>query len=751
LQVADGSVFGGQAGNEHFFFLPPLVPSPDYSGTFDASLLPYLSIRVAGPFANDLAATCESPSWTFGQAEGLSAGADQYSFGWKTGDYALQQDQVYRLCVALAVPNADVITLGFRDLSPASGGGSVAEDPVYRFNNGSNLAVKFRVEEGVLSDAFCSQDPTSDPNGYDCTAQILASNESAYCDNFTCVLTAGDVANDGSELFVVEKFGLGDAQCTDGGVTDWLGVDIPQYAGCVRVTVPNASFAGFETQGIVGACFYETSGPNPLKPEQDESIQLHVQYPGNIVWALPWEFAGIEGTCELAWPELAASQATSPVDRVVRLARRTMRKAQLALNPWFAPVKAYAFHTGFGGHTSLRSTDTTTSPTGITAGLRVDNGEPVATEQVTGLTANAEGDPQVFLLAWALPSQMNGTASSGAQSIGAGGTLLVSENTNVAVNVQVSDNGAAGDPRVAGTSRPVQGARVHFSVDGGAADTVPSGVNGLAAFNWTAVGGGPHTISASGFGIGTAATGGPFDSFDANGAYSDQSVLLGTGTLTFNVFVCTNSAPGFWSGDINNRAGATQYVFPVNLGGKTLDNSYLFVGNDCDSLYLALAVPVDEATNNSVRFVFDNTYPSVGVGAGFESADDDILSVNKTSGGWLFRDRYLSTACLGSKQSDCGPNDQAGGGAQNGAGSAAWEGSLNLGATRTGYFVYRIRHPLASGDLGFDFQRSFGRTVGFYLAVSLGTGTKGNTEWPTQNTRFKTYQGYRIAGPTITP
>jgi len=41
--------------------------------------------------------------------------------------------------------------------------------------------------------------------------------------------------------------------------------------------------------------------------------------------------------------------------------------------------------------------------------------------------------------------------------------------------------------------------------------------------------------------------------------------------------------------------------------------------------------------------------------------------------------------------------------------------------------------------------------LGFYRAVSLGTGTKGNTEWPSQNNRFKTYQPYVVSGPVLTP
>jgi hypothetical protein len=392
-------------------------------------------------------------------------------------------------------------------------------------------------------------------------------------------------------------------------------------------------------------------------------------------------------------------------------------------------VKAYAFHTGFGGHTTLKGTETT-PPTG---GLRVDNGEPVATEQVTGLTANAEGDPQVFLLAWALPSQMNGTASSGTQSIGAGGTLLVEENTNVAVQVNVKDNGAAGDPRVAGMPRPVQGATVHFSVDEGTATPVVSGVNGLAAFNWTALGGGLHTISASGFGIGTAATGGPFDSFDASGAYSDQSVLLGTGTLDFNVYVCDATlTPNIVDGTV--AAGEYPYsqTFTAKVsGGATA--ATLWWAYDCGKLYFALEVAADDELANEIVLVFDND------GDGKAELGDDIWSLlkNTKTGQFVLADRYLTTKCLGSKQASCGEDDTLNGGTNDLAGGAVSYDNAK------GVTVYEIAHPL-TGDAAHDIQVNLaqGTTLGVYVVLQLGSGAQGNTQYP----GFRVYKSIQI-GP----
>jgi hypothetical protein len=357
----------------------------------------------------------------------------------------------------------------------------------------------------------------------------------------------------------------------------------------------------------------------------------------------------------------------------------------------------------------------------------------VATEQVSGLTANAEGDPQVFLLAWALPSQMNGTASSGTQSIGAGGTLLIEENTNVAVQVNVKDNGAAGDPRVAGMPRSVQGARVHFAVDGGTATPVLSDVSGLAAFNWNALGGGLHTISASGFGIGTAATGGPFDSFDANGAYSDQSVLLGTGTLDFNVYVCDASlTPNIVDGTV----GADEYPYSQAFTAKVSGGAAaatLWWAYDCGKLYFALEVAADDELANEIVLVFDND------GDGQAELGDDVWSLlkNTKTGQFVVADRYLTTKCLGSKQASCGADDSSDGGTNDLAGGAVSYDNAK------GVTVYEIAHPL-TGDAAHDIQVNLaqGTTLGVYVVLQLGSGAQGNTQYP----GFRIYKSIEV-GP----
>jgi hypothetical protein len=346
----------------------------------------------------------------------------------------------------------------------------------------------------------------------------------------------------------------------------------------------------------------------------------------------------------------------------------------------------------------------------------------------------------VFKLAWALPSQM--------AKVGWVNPVIGNVGDVKTATVQVTDNGVDRNG-VFGTPRPVRGATVTFQVTSGSPlpgepVKVLTGADGLASVNWPFTPAGGLELRASGFGIGlTVVEGG-------TGPFADHftnEVPLDTGRLFFRGFACGAGDPtlGLTSATVDGKIGPGEYqnaemhTFPVSLGGNNSSTGTLYIGNDCQNLYLAFVVGVDESTNNSLRFVFDNTPPQG------ESADDDILSLSKVSvGSWMFRDRFLSQACVGSKQADCGPDDVSAGGTSDGAGAASFDVGI-------GKFVYEFRHPLKSGDASHDFQRAFGQSVGYYLAVSLGTGSKGNTEWPDQKGNFKNYQTYVVRGPTLMP
>jgi hypothetical protein len=87
---------GAHCGNAHFFFLPPLVPAPAYSGAAEPSLLGSLAVEVCDlgtsrPPANTscgsnpvLVARFTSTSGTASETLRYDAGAGLYIVNWQT-------------------------------------------------------------------------------------------------------------------------------------------------------------------------------------------------------------------------------------------------------------------------------------------------------------------------------------------------------------------------------------------------------------------------------------------------------------------------------------------------------------------------------------------------------------------------------------------------------------------------------------------------------------------------------------------
>jgi hypothetical protein len=739
--VSDGSDFGGHTGNPHFFFLPPLVPSPSYSGTFDSSLLPFLSVEIAGPFAGDASdASCDAPvQKTYTSANGLSVDptTQQYAVGWQTGkDFSIQSGAVYRVCVRLKPTASANFVLGFRDTKASQGGGSVAEDPIYLFNTGSNLAIKFRAEEGILTSEYCNFN-----NVLDCTAAVVSpTGGTATCRDATCGLSVPQGALEEPELFVIERPACtrdaSGPQGTDGKyAVKELAIDNPQFGGCLRVTVNDPTWTGFTvdpnnivTFPTLGACFVN-DGPYKITDlSQEPALQLHMQRESDLATVALSQAAAPFLTCTGSEMARLAPDA-SLLERLAYYARKGLNRVERA----FVPSAAYAFHTGFGGSTSLTSEEIGPSPSAAKPGL------------AAGLSLQVSSVPgaKVFRLAWALPAQMEKTEWVD-PVIGEVGQVVTAK-------VRVTDNGlgeSANDEPTWGTPRPVYGAVVHFLPPAGGSTTpvtAVTGTDGVASTQWTLTPAGSIQLRASGYGIGLTGTIGVDGHSGVFADHFTREVLLDTGRVYFQAFACSATSPGLTSATVDGHWSAAEYAnafdttVVVNLGGNNSSTATFYMGNDCQNLYLALVVGLDESNNNGVRFVFDNTPP-----AG-ESADDDVLSLSKISAGnWLFRDRFLSQTCVGSKQADCGPDDTSAGGTKDGAGAAAYDASI-------GKFVYEIRHPLKSGDAAHDFQRAIAQQLGAYWAAFLGNGSKGNTEWPDQKGNFKNYYIYTVKGPTITP
>src|SRR5215208_1379434 len=119
LEISDGA----NGGNAHFFFLPPLVPSPSTSGSVDPSLAASLRVEICdlGTSRPPATESCgASPiiiaafTSTAGTAsEVLRYTSGQYAVNWHTDQTPLQTSHYYRLRVL-----AGGTELGQADIDP---------------------------------------------------------------------------------------------------------------------------------------------------------------------------------------------------------------------------------------------------------------------------------------------------------------------------------------------------------------------------------------------------------------------------------------------------------------------------------------------------------------------------------------------------------------------------------------------------------------------------------------------------------
>jgi Tol biopolymer transport system component len=144
-------------GNNHFFFLPPLVPAPTYGGDPDGTRLPV--VRVCE--WNSTVGQCSVIVADFNIAGGTGsesirydAAAGLYIVNWHTdkcttGACTLDVSKIYRLRVLIGN-----VELGFADIDPVNSASDLRNTRtggVIPLVNGRTLPIKFRIEKGALA------------------------------------------------------------------------------------------------------------------------------------------------------------------------------------------------------------------------------------------------------------------------------------------------------------------------------------------------------------------------------------------------------------------------------------------------------------------------------------------------------------------------------------------------------------------------------------------------------------------------
>ena len=147
LSANDGIFDGANGGMEGFYFLPPMVKSPTYSGTFDAGLSPVVEI-------------CETLECvTFHASFSMNMGEDSelvrvdkenehYIVNWHTDQTGTQVGQTYRIRISVAGT-----VLGHADIQMAANGQdakNITDGEAIALVDGRTLPIKFRIEEGAV-------------------------------------------------------------------------------------------------------------------------------------------------------------------------------------------------------------------------------------------------------------------------------------------------------------------------------------------------------------------------------------------------------------------------------------------------------------------------------------------------------------------------------------------------------------------------------------------------------------------------
>ncbi len=316
---ADFSDGRSTGGNPHFFFLPPLVSQPTFSGVFNSQIQPVVDICQLNAAGTD----CADPGQHINPGAVVIDAPQQYHVNWDTKQPAIDTSKFYRIQV---FGSAGGIRLGFADMDPVANGSGLRNVNTSQYIgliDGRTLPIRFRIEQGAFLPDF---------NCTDCAEASVDNNGATVVTNtgFAGVqFPAGWLTSPGSVVVTVERQTVtADAPCIA-----TLPASQQQFEGCYQFkTFPRAVFA---TNVTVGVCAN-------VPPPNHDVIQLFSvdTIDGELVTRalpnVPAPFVSCEGFA-----------STAPPGSVRDFAGRVLRRVEALLTP----TPAYAFHLGAGGST----------------------------------------------------------------------------------------------------------------------------------------------------------------------------------------------------------------------------------------------------------------------------------------------------------------------------------------------------------------------------------------------------------------
>ena len=351
--LKDGANNGG---NTHFFFLPPLVKQPSFSGVFNPALKPIVVICQldVGPAPLNTPTGC-SPGVAPIDPGPVTAdlAGQQYKVNWDTKQSAINPDKFYRIQVFGGAGQAD--PLGLADVDPVNNGSglkNVNTNEYIGLVDGRTLPIKFRIERGAFGTnctSDCVEASVSNAGGIVVTNTGFAgaSFPSGWLPTaFTnVVVTIERVTVSNSDEDVLKR-------C--------IPLDRPQAEGCYRFnTSPDVGLFA-RNDVTVGICFEVPTSDARYAAAQLFSVEEPV---GEVPEIAPLANAPAPFvTCE------GFASAMPRANPFLNFARR--------LGNWLSPGSLFAAHVGAGGLTGSFSRIGWVLPTSIDFDLAPGEGGP---------------------------------------------------------------------------------------------------------------------------------------------------------------------------------------------------------------------------------------------------------------------------------------------------------------------------------------------------------------------------------------
>ncbi|HEX6041125.1 Ig-like domain-containing protein [Longimicrobium sp.] len=524
--ISDAAHSGAVPG---FYFLPPMVSSPAYSGTFDAGLQPRVEIcQLAGTTCAVTIAQYTTTSGTGGELVKLTSGA--YQVNWHTNQFALDPTKTYRISVFVGT-----FRLGFADVDVVSSGKELKNVNTQEFiplQDGRTLPIKFRIETGIAGQVIVSPDSAEVPVGgtQQFTATVLDLHGNPLAAPVTWSSSNPPVATvDGSGLATGVSIGQAIITATAQGASD----------GAVLTVVNNNTppVANPDTFQAIGNVTVPVAAPGVLANDTDVDGNPLSAVPGTITTAAGGTVTlTADGSFTYLSPagftgeDSFVHTVTDGVDSVTATATVTS-----AYRVWYVDNAGAAPGDGrdTSPFTTLKAAEAA-SATGETIFLRAGNGTSAGYDEgivlktgqsLTGqgvpanVTATLNGQTVVLLEAGAAP-----TVTSAA-----GTTVQVSTN-NVLQGFNVGSAAGAG---IGGTGfGTLTVAAVSVGANGGPALDLSSG-DVLGAF------GSLSSSTSTGAGIRLLGVGGSFSAAGGTinvtgGATAGVDVTGGAGTFSYD-------------------------------------------------------------------------------------------------------------------------------------------------------------------------------------------------------------------------